>query len=445
MSLNSLTKLLVIILLPLLFTAVSCNKPTEPTTGNVTITFEDASCTEVWLAVNTGNISLPGNFILYENNTRKTEITLTQRDTVIVIENLLPKQNYSYKLMNSNNVSNEALAITLDTTSHNFTWQTFEFGEYGNSVLYDVAIIDENNIWAVGEIYMNDANGNPDPKAYNAVHWDGTKWELKRIKTNACGGVDYPPVKAIFAFSSSDILFAHIDGSISNYNGIKFTNDCSLITQLNGSANKIWGKSNSDYYVVSGNGFIAHWNGSSWAKIESGTDVDLLDVWGSPDGKTVWACGENLQKTNLLKIQNNQAKIVFEGNYPMQTVKNRFSDGLLSLWTNSSNFIYVLSPYNLYRCKTNTTGEGEEIYPYNDYFRGAYIRIRGTGVNNLFTSGNKSTITHYNGVSWKIYNELRSEYQYLAGLAVKENLIVSVGEKFEGIFDYKAVIIVGKK
>ncbi|MDP2302888.1 MAG: glucosyl transferase, partial [Ignavibacteria bacterium] len=150
MSLNSLTKLLVIILLPLLFTAVSCNKPTEPTIGNVTITVEDVSCTEVWLAVNTGNIQLPGQFVLYENNRRKTEITFTQRDTVIVIENLLPKQNYSYKLMNSNNVSNETLAITLDTTSHNFTWQTFEFGQHSSSVLYDVAIIDENNIWAVG-------------------------------------------------------------------------------------------------------------------------------------------------------------------------------------------------------------------------------------------------------------------------------------------------------
>ena len=26
------------------------------------------------------------------------------------------------------------------------------------------------------------------------------------------------------------------------FNGIDFTNDCSLITQLNGSANKIWGR-----------------------------------------------------------------------------------------------------------------------------------------------------------------------------------------------------------
>ncbi len=48
----------------------------------------------------------------------------------------------------------------MDTTSHNFTWQTCTFGEHSNSVLYDVAIIDENNIWAVGEIYMNDYGSN---------------------------------------------------------------------------------------------------------------------------------------------------------------------------------------------------------------------------------------------------------------------------------------------
>jgi len=68
-----------------------------------------------------------------------------------------------------------------DTTSHNFKWQKFTFGQHSSSALYDVAIIDENNIWAVGEIYTNDTLGNPDPYAYNALHWDGIKWEVKKI------------------------------------------------------------------------------------------------------------------------------------------------------------------------------------------------------------------------------------------------------------------------
>ncbi len=75
--------------------------------------------------------------------------------------------------------SNELSVTTMDTTSHNFTWQTWTFGEHSSSTLYDVAIIDENNIWAVGEIYMNDSLGNPDPDAYNAVHWNGSELEYK--------------------------------------------------------------------------------------------------------------------------------------------------------------------------------------------------------------------------------------------------------------------------
>jgi hypothetical protein len=445
MSLNSLTKLLVIILLPLLFTAVSCNKPTEPPPPEnyaLEIIAADVSCTEVWIDVKTPNTLLPQIFTLTENGEEKGSVTIDKADTTIVIENLLPKKSYKYQLKNNEHKSNETEITTLDTTSHNFTWQTFEFGQHSSSVLYDVAIIDENNIWAVGEIYMNDSNGNPDPTFYNAVHWNGTEWELKKIFYK--GGIW--SIRTIFAFNDNDIWFS---GYMRYLNG-QFIELAIPNLLMGWQINKLWGTSSDDLYAVGNGGNIAHWNGNSWKKIEnlvgtSGTDVDLLDVWGSPDGKTVWVCGENLQKTNLLKIKNNQTEIVFEGSYPMQTVKNRFSDGLLSLWTNSSNFIYVLSPYNLYRCKTNTTGEGEEIYPYNDYFRGAYIRIRGTEINNLFTTGNKSTITHYNGVSWKIYDELISEYQYLVGLAVKENLIVSVGEKFEGIFDYKAVIIVGKK
>jgi hypothetical protein len=101
--------------------------------------------------------------------------------------------------------SNPVTFTTLDTTSHNFTWQTFEFGQHSSSVLYDVAIIDENNIWAVGEIYMNDSLGNPDSKIYNAMHWNGNIWEPKRIKTLFGGNLITVPLAGIIAFSATDI------------------------------------------------------------------------------------------------------------------------------------------------------------------------------------------------------------------------------------------------
>ena len=41
-----------------------------------------------------------------------------------------------------------------DTTSHNFTWEIDTLGISGS--LRDVQIIDENNIWVVGEIEVDD-------------------------------------------------------------------------------------------------------------------------------------------------------------------------------------------------------------------------------------------------------------------------------------------------
>ena len=69
----------------------------------------------------------------------------------------------------------------MDTTSHNFTWQSWTFGEHSSSVLYDVEIIDENNIYAVGKIYMNHSLGQPDLQPYGMAIWDGQTWELKKI------------------------------------------------------------------------------------------------------------------------------------------------------------------------------------------------------------------------------------------------------------------------
>ncbi len=90
-------------------------------------------------------------------------------------------------------------------------WETFEFGGgIGSSYLSDVAIINENNIWAVGEIHTDktdqfDSNG-VWVQPYNAVHWDGNNWELKRIFIN---GYFYP-LYAIFAFNENDIWFANL-------------------------------------------------------------------------------------------------------------------------------------------------------------------------------------------------------------------------------------------
>jgi hypothetical protein len=55
----------------------------------------------------------------------------------------------------------------------------------GSNWLYDVAIIDENNVWVVGEI-------EDDSGKFNAAHWNGGEWELIRIAP--------PPFRCFFKY-----------------------------------------------------------------------------------------------------------------------------------------------------------------------------------------------------------------------------------------------------
>ncbi len=169
----------------------------------------------MWLKIKADSLTLPAELTLKQyiptGDSLSQIFVLNTQDSVLYIDSLLPNQTYNYQAVLSTDTtikSEKVTAQTLEPTSHNFTWQTWEFGQHSSSVLYDVAIIDENNIWAVGEIYMNDSLGNPDPNAYNAVHWDGNNWELKRLRFIYYGGSSDAgsyPLKAIWPFNANNI------------------------------------------------------------------------------------------------------------------------------------------------------------------------------------------------------------------------------------------------
>jgi hypothetical protein len=320
-----------------------------------------------------------------------------------------------------------------DTTSHNFTWQTWTFGEHSSSSLYDVAILNDTSIWAVGEIYMNDSLGQSDPNAYNAIHWNGKDWKLKRVKTNACGGVDYPPIQAILAFSLNDVLFAHIDGSISHYNGLEFTNDCSLITQLNGAANKMWGKSNNDFYVVSSNGFIAHYQNGNWTRIITGTNLDFYDIWGDYNSTTseyeIICVASDLflnQGKKILKIENNIVSVVPDAG---------LSNSLHTVWF-APGKKYFIGGDGLF----STSSFSESWIRHTElpsYYKDA---IRGNSLNDIIVAGAFGLLLHYNGNSWKNFQDITYINGELGRVDMKGNVVCAVGYD-----DNKAIVILGKR
>jgi hypothetical protein len=433
-----LSILFLLLNLNLYLNLTSCSTTDPKLEPELALKLEDVSCTEAWLQLTSTNIQIPNNISLLINGNVKKTFTLNTQDSILYIDSLLPNQSYKFKVVanttyNPQPTTNEVLAQTMDTTSHNFTWQTFEFGQHSSSVLYDVAIIDENNIWAVGEIYMNDSLGNPDPKRYNAVKWNGSNWTVVRIPYNYQGEDFFNPIQSVFAFGVNDIWFC--GNGVIHWDGNNF-NPMPIPTNVWGPylMNKIWGSSSNDLYVVGNNGNIAHYNGSQWEKIESGTTLHLYNIWGNFNNKTneweVIAAGANLG------TGHNRIILSLSGD---NGVTSPTTSGIIGsihgIWFNKTRYyvvgngvftkkdIFSLSPWiNL----------GDDL---SNYFLGA---IEGTRNNNIIACGSYGELLHFNGVTWKSFQNMFSGI-LLGDVALNGNIVVTVGFN-----STKAFICIGK-
>ncbi|RMH77655.1 MAG: hypothetical protein D6681_20755, partial [Calditrichaeota bacterium] len=157
LSSNKITRPFFLFLLPFsLFLFTSCQKNTTPVQlPNPQLTLSaEAGVIEAWLTI-TAEEAQGGEVVLTRDGAERLRFSAVA-ETTVVDTGLLPAHSYSYsaRLVKDGQTaarSNSVELTTMDTTSHNFSWEIYEFGgQQGSSVLYDVAIINENDIWAVG-------------------------------------------------------------------------------------------------------------------------------------------------------------------------------------------------------------------------------------------------------------------------------------------------------
>lgn len=326
--------------------------------------------------------------------------------------------------------------IQQDTTSHNFTFERWEFGAHSSSTLFDIAIIDENNIWVVGEIYLNDSTGEADTEAYNAVHWDGTKWELYKIQfftfCNQTITSSYP-AKSVIAFGENDIWISS-GSQITHFNTIEqITLECIPI-----SVNKSWGVSSNKIYVVGAIGKMAYFNGDVWEKLTtpSGTDqLDIYDIQGFKEGEEykIYAVAAkqsvNLEK-KILKIEGTKVTEL-----PVTGIRASIS----GIWGKPGSVYYAVGG-EMYKKQDIKSSE-----PWVSFQQGItryYLySIDGQAENDIAVCGSYGELLHYNGSTWKSYREegAVSADEFLR-VKIKGDMIVSVGYD-----NPKAVIIIGKR
>jgi hypothetical protein len=326
---------------------------------------------------------------------------------------------------------------SLDTTSHNFTWTIDTIGT-GATALRDVSIINENDIWVVGEIYLD---GEQD--SYNAIHWNGDKWELHHIPAvTSYGTISKMGINAVYAFNENNIWMFAYAGSYVHWNGSEWKSE--VVYESKGSIYKIWGSSSKNLYFVGSRGNITHFDGTNWTLIESGTDKAIQDIWGVKTGDRSYevlciACDKfQYRGINVMRINDNQVE-------HLDTLG--LSSSLSGIWFSKAG---SLSNLNNITDKYFITGAGlystdsvqnkwEEVLEIPAVYSEA---VRGNHLNDVFVVGHFALLAHWNGSTWFHTTGNSDIYRRVA---VKGDIVVIVGSIVNGILSGPGKILRGKR
>jgi hypothetical protein len=269
---------------------------------------------------------------------------------------------------------------------------------------------------------------------------------LKRIYfPTVCGQTDVTPypARSIFAFNGNEIWISSSGDKIAILKDGEQTDMFCLPPNVSMSINKIWGRSSNDLYVVGYAGNIAHFNGTSWSKIESNTTLNINDIWGDYNEKTneweILAVGGNIlagYDNIILQIQANNSiqKIISDSvNWPLGT-----------LWFQSGKNYYIALSGVFQKHNLNESSWKNDIYSITTY---TVFRIRGQEINDLAAVGGAGELLHFNGTNWKSFIEVTGipgNYYGTLGVEVKDNIAVAVGVKYGGLSS-QAVISIGRR
>jgi hypothetical protein len=306
-----------------------------------------------------------------------------------------------------------------DTTSQNFTFETYEFGDGGSSSYFnDVWVFDENNIWAVG--YISPASATVDGVRIsnpNIIKWDGTSWKLQPFSGTSSG------IYGIWALDTNEIYFAN--GIIVKYKNNKYNyEDFNNVSLPNGQAvHKIWGNSRENIWGVGPWGTVVHYDGISWRKIDFDTQWHIYNITGDKETGIAYAAARSINIASaIIKLKNNTAAVMYHDS------GTAFQGEGITAITYTDNKLWA-GGYNIlsYDLETNKIVKEDSLYGY-------YIATAEAASKNdiYFFGGNlggNEVMIHYNGSRFTEF-KLNDEYDTMSGgVSTNGNITVYVGEK----------------
>ena len=312
----------------------------------------------------------------------------------------------------------------LDTTSHNFIWEIDTLP----GTVFDISGLDENNVWLVGEFQEIDPLTGETMK-YNFGYWNGEKWNLKSV-------IYRTPFYGIHVFDKHNIwitfgvgIIVHWDGK--NWKEYHLRNN-GVLSEDDGGLLKIWAVDTNNIYFIGYKGCIVHYNGSSFTKMESGTDIMLTHIFGL-DQDHIWVVGDDGGLHG-----GHSVLLFFNGSLWKVKYHYRYNEGppfeggpigqYRGIWADKDSI--VMGTGHGFWHESIKTGKGR-IEPFSFHPIGAEEKIFARNRNDLFVIGHFYTLHHYNGKSWKRYiSFLRENDNFYAGSFISNDCVFVGGNRF---------------
>jgi hypothetical protein len=216
-----------------------------------------------------------------------------------------------------------------------------------------------------------------------------------------------------FGFSPNDFWF--VRGDIA-YNAInKRAKEYRLVTlgvlhfPEDGGLNSCWGTSSSDMFFVGDKGTILHFNGTTFSKFPQVTTKHLYRVWGTSHDD-VWATGFNQSTAQSVLLHYDGSGWTEQDLAQIGDIRP-FAHALGEVWaTDSAGQKIVVASGSLFHRRTaNGAWRSDSGLIQNRLGDGSFVglwHVRGNSINDLCAAGDGGFISHWNGKTWKRYDEL---------------------------------------
>ena len=203
-------------------------------------------------------------------------------------------------------------------------------------------------------------------------HYDGRRWAAEGDFSAFMNGVWAPASNdAYIAWSSPD---GGLTGKVYHFDGRAW----SVVASAPAALESAWGTSGRDVYAVGREGWILHYDGSTWSAFTTGRHEWLQGIWGSSP-QDVFVAGP---VDSILHYDGARWTRQYTG------------APSLAVWGSSSHDVFAVGgPYI-------THYDGVSWSPQVSGTTNNLFGIWGSAPNDVFAVGTNGTILHYDGAGW---------------------------------------------